>query len=418
MAERLAAAPARLARRARHLYGYWRAEQRTLRQGIASLAVSTFAGFVAGLVLGSITGTLEELPGLLVLIPAAVGMRGNIMGAIGARLGTGVAAGIFEPTLKRDGLLANNVEVGIVSAVLSSFYLAAIAKPVAAAFGERTISFWDLVTISVLGGTIASIVILGVTIVIAVQSFRRGWDLDAVSTPLVTALGDMVTLPALFLASLVARNDVANVVTAVLCLAAAVAALARAIVWSAPAVRRILLEMAGVLALAPLLDILAGAFLELHRSRLTAVAGLLILIPPFVSQAGALGGILSSRLGSKLQVGVITPRGLPEAPAVIDGSIVVILGIGIFTLIGGVAWALSVLTGVAHPGAGTMVGGTLLAGLLVLPVTLISGYYVAVLTSRSGLDPDNHGVPIITSVMDLAGVAAILFVMRTSGGLP
>jgi mgtE-like transporter len=418
MAERLSAAPARLARRARHLYGYWRAERRTLRQGIASLAASTFAGFVAGIVLASITGTLEALPGLLVLIPAAVGMRGNIMGAIGARLGTGVAAGIFEPTLRRGGLLANNVEVGILSAILSSLYLAAIAKPVAAAFGERTISFWDLVTISVLGGTLASVVILGVTIVIAVQSFRRGWDLDAVSTPMVTALGDMVTLPALFLASLVARNDVANVVVAVICLAAAVAAVVRAVAWSAPAVRRILLEMAGVLALAPLLDILAGALLELHRSRLEVVAGLLILIPPFVSQAGALGGILSSRLGSKLEVGVITPRGFPETPALIDGSIVVILGIGIFTLIGGVAWALSVLTGVAHPAAASMIGGTVLAGLLVLPVTLICGYYVAVLTSRFGLDPDNHGVPIITSVMDLAGVASILFVMRTSGVLP
>ena len=93
MAERLSAAPARLARRARHLYGYWRSERRTLRRGTVALALSTCAGFVAGLVLGSITGTLERLPGLLVLIPASVGMRGTIFGAMGARLGTGIAAG-------------------------------------------------------------------------------------------------------------------------------------------------------------------------------------------------------------------------------------------------------------------------------------------------------------------------------------
>lgn len=352
------------------------------------------------------------------LIPASVGMRGNIFGAIGARLGTGVAAGLFEPTLRRGGLVANNAEIGLLSAVLSSLYLAAIAKPVAAAFGERTISFWDLVTISVLGGLLASAIILVVTIVLSLQSFRRGWDLDAVSTPMVTALGDMVTLPALFLASLVARNDVANVVAVVLCLLAAAAALVRVVGWSPRDVRRVLLEMAGVLALAPLLDIVAGALLEVHRTQLNVVAGLLILIPPFVSQAGALGGILSSRLSSKLQLGVITPRGRPEVPALIDGSIVVILGAGIFTFIGAVAWLLSILTGQAHPPGGTMVGGALLAGLLVLPVILVSGYYVAVLTSRFGLDPDNHGVPIITSLLDLAGVAAILFVMRTSGVLP
>ncbi|HEX6399824.1 MAG TPA: magnesium transporter [Actinomycetota bacterium] len=417
MADRLVAAPARLARRAARLFGYWRSERRTLRQGIAALALSTVAGFVAGLVLGAITGTLEALPGLLVLIPAAVGMRGNIMGAIGARLGTGVAAGLFEPSLRRGGVLANNVEVGLLSAVLSSLYLAAIAKPVAAAFGERTISFWDLVTISVVGGTLASAVILVVTIGLAVQSFRRGWDLDAVATPIITALGDMVTLPSLFVASLIARHESATLATAIACLVVAAIALVRAVRWSPSPVRRILLEMAGVLALAPLLDILAGALLELHRSRLEAMAGLLILIPPFVSQAGALGGILSSRLTSKLQLGVITPRGRPEIPAIVDGSIVVVLGLVIFGVIGTVAWGLSVALGQPHPPGGTMIGGTVLAGLLVLPLTLVCGYYLAVLTARFGLDPDNHGVPIITSMMDLAGVAAILLVMRTSGVL-
>ena len=60
----------------------------------------------------------------------------------------------------------------------------------------------------------------------------------------------------------------------------------------------------------------------------------------------------------------------------------------------------------------------MLAGAIVLPVTLVVGYYVAVLTSRFGIDPDNQGVPIITSLLDLAGVAAILLAMRTSGVLP
>ena len=201
-------------RRARRVYHTVRAERRTLQQGAAALALSTAAGFVAGLILGSISGTLELLPGLLVLIPASVGMRGMIFGAMGARLGTGIAAGVFEPSLRRGGLLAHNVEVAVVSAVLSSFYLAGMAKLVASAFGEGTISFWDLVTISVVGGVTASAVILVVTVRLAVQSFRRGWDLDAVSTPMVTAIGDMITIPALFLATFIVRNDSLNAVVA------------------------------------------------------------------------------------------------------------------------------------------------------------------------------------------------------------
>jgi mgtE-like transporter len=418
VAERLGAAPARLARRARRLFGYWRSERRTLRQGTVALALSTCAGFVAGLVLGSITGTLEKLPGLLVLIPAAVGMRGTIFGAMGARFGTGVAAGLFEPTLRRGSFLSRNVAVGILSSLLTSFYLAGVAKLVASAFSRGdVISFWDLVTISVVGGILASSIALVVTVGIAVVGFRKGWDLDAVSTPMVTAIGDMVTLPCLFLASLLVGNDTVNGITALLCTVATAAALVASFRVDV-GVRRILLEMLAVVALSPLLDILAGALLQAHSTELQAVPAVLILIPPFVSQAGALGGILSSRLSSKLQLGVITAKGRPEIPAVVDGGIVIVLGALVFTAIGAVSWALSSLTGGPDPGALTLIGATLLAGAIVLPITLVVGYYVAVLTSRFGIDPDNQGVPFITSLLDLAGVAAILLVMRTSGVLP
>jgi len=418
MAERLSAAPARLARRARRLFGYWRSERRTLRQGAVALVLSTCAGFVAGLVLGSITGTLERLPGLLVLIPASVGMRGTIFGAMGARFGTGVAAGIFEPSLRRGSLLNRNVVVGILSALLTSFYLAAVAKLVASAFAdEAVISFWDLVTISVVGGVLASLIALVFTVGIAILSFRKGWDLDAVSTPMVTAIGDMVTLPCLFLATLLVGNTTVSAIAAVVCTVATAAALIAAFLVEIQ-VRRILLEMAAVVALAPLLDIFAGALLEAHRGELQAATAVLILIPPFVSQAGALGGILSSRLSSKLQLGVITPRGRPEIPAVVDGAIVISLGVLVFTSIGAAAWALSTLTEGPDPSAALLIGATLLAGAIVLPITLVVGYYTAVLTARFGIDPDNQGVPFITSLLDLAGVAAILLVMRTSGVLP
>jgi len=72
-------------------------------------------------------------------------------------------------------------------------------------------------------------------------------------------------------------------------------------------------------------------------------------------------------------------------------------------------------TGLLHPSGASIVGGTLLAGIIVLPITLVAGYYTAVGSTRFGLDPDNQGVPIITSLMDLVGVAAILFAMGVSG---
>jgi mgtE-like transporter len=404
-----------IARRTKRLVGYWRSERRTLGQGLVALVLSTFASFVAGLTLGSITGTLDALPGLLVLIPASVGMRGTIFGAIGARLGTGIHAGLFEATLRRGGMLGRNVEVAIVSSLLSSFYLAAIAKLVAGAFGQDTIPFWDLVTISVAGGVLGSLVILVVTVALALLSFRRGWDLDAVSTPMVTAIGDMVTLPALFLATFLVRSEVLNEVASISSTLLTVAAFAWALVRSPAAVQRILVEMLPMIVLLPLLDVLAGALLEARRTALENVEVVLLVIPAFVSQAGALGGILSSRLSSKLTLGVITPRGRPEQPAVVDASIVMGSGLAIFTLIGTVGFLLARLFGIPSPDPGTLIGAVLLAGVIALPVTIFAGYYIAVLTARFGLDPDNFGVPTITSLMDLVGVACVLFAMSLSG---
>jgi mgtE-like transporter len=392
-----------------------RAEKRTLRQGLAALTLSTLASFVAGLTLGHITNTLTELPGLLVLIPAAVGMRGTIFGAIGARLGTSTHAGLFEVTLDRNGVLYQNIEVAVITTFTSSLWLAILARLATLAFGQRSISIWDFVTISVVGGVLGSAFILLFTIGVSVLSYRRGYDLDAVSTPMVTALGDMGTLPTLFLATFITRNHAVNAIVAAVCVAACGYAMVRAITTDLKPVRRIVAEMVAVILLTPLLDIAAGAVLQAKEPVLTALPGLLILIPPFVSQAGALGGILSSRLSSKLQLGLITARGLPESPALLDAGLVVVFGVAIFTFIGAVALVLSNLTGLAHPGAGPMIGGTLLAGMLAMPVVIGVGYYLAIVTSRFGLDPDNQSVPIITSVMDLVGIVAVLIAMATLG---
>lgn len=408
-----------LPRRAQRLWAYWRAEQRTLRQGLVALALSTLAGFVAGLTLAHITGTLQELPGLIVLIPAAAGMKGTIFGAIGARLGTANVAGLLEPTLRPGSVLQRNVYVAVVTTLSSALWLAVLSVLVSAAFGEPSISLWRLATISIVGGAIGSGLILMITLALSVLSYRRGWDLDSVSTPMVTALGDMTTLPSLFLATYLLRSDVIAIPAAVISIAVALYATVRSYTVADRVIHRIILEMTAVILLTPILDVLAGSLLRARQDQLVAVPVLLALIPPFVSQAGALGGIFASRTASKLQIGVITARGLPEIPALVDASIVSALSLAVFAMVGVVAFVLGVATDlVGMPSFQALVGGTILSGLVVTPITLVASYYLAIGTFRFGLDPDNQSVPIITSAMDLAGVATVLFVMTSLGILP
>ena len=409
--------PNAIQRRASRLWAYWRAERRTLRQALVALVVSTLAAFVAGLALGGMAGTLEELPGLLILIPAAVGMRGVISGTTAARLGTNIAAGLFEPSLRPGGVLRQNAAVGLVLTMSSSLYIAVLAWVSALVFGEPSISLPSLITISVVGGTLGAALVLVATIALAVVTFRRGYDLDAVATPIVTAVGDMVTIPSLFLATFLVRSEIVSDVIAAFCLVVAIAGVLVGLRLE-PGINRILVEMTGVFLIVPILDVLAGTLLEAQSDRFFRYPGLLILVPPLISQAGALGGILASRLSSKLQLGVITARGVPEPPALVDGGLVVASGFSIFLFIGVLGYGLATVVGHATPGAAATIGGTVLAGLMLLPLILVLGYYLAVGTTRFGLDPDNHSVPLSTGVMDLLGVVAFVLAMAVSGVTP
>src|SRR3954449_7417420 len=179
-----------------------RSDAAGVRAGFYALLLSSGGDLIAGLTLGSITGTLESLPGLLVLVPAAIGMRGNVFGALGSRLGTTIHTGTFNLSRRRDTVVGQNVLAAISLSLSVSLVLAVLAKTVAVGFGlPDTISVSDFVVISVVGGAISSVIVLGLTLGVAATAARRDWDMDNVAAPLVTAAGDMVTLPALFIAT-------------------------------------------------------------------------------------------------------------------------------------------------------------------------------------------------------------------------
>src|SRR5690606_10539675 len=80
-----------------------------VRQSLVALGLNSASSLVAGAFLGAITATLADFPGLLVLVPAAIGLRGNIFGAFGNRLSTSIHAGTFRWSLRREAVLGQNV---------------------------------------------------------------------------------------------------------------------------------------------------------------------------------------------------------------------------------------------------------------------------------------------------------------------
>ena len=401
----------------REVLAFWGQERRTLRQGFSALGISTLVGMVAGLTLGFMEELLADLPGLLVLVPAAIGMRGAIFGALGARLGTGILTGQFETPIARGGFAYQNLTASALLTLSSSALAAVAARAVAAVLGLDSIGLWQLMVVSMLGGILSSAFILVGVVFLARTAQTRGWDMDAIGSPIITATGDMVTLPALVLATLLLGFEPLAAVLGVLLLLLALAAVVAGLRHPGPITRRIARESLPVLAYASVVDILAGAVLEVQVESLLSNAALLVVVPPFIANCGSLGGILSARLGSDLHLGLISPRRLPEKRAGLEGSLTVLFSVAAFAGVGLIAHLAAALTGLDSPGPGTMVGITLLGGLLAFLLMFAVAYYAATATYRFGLDPDNHGIPIVTATMDFCGVLCLVAAMAMFGVL-
>jgi mgtE-like transporter len=375
-----------------------------------ALLVSSFGDLLAGVTLGAMTGTLEELPGLLVLVPAAIGMRGNVFGALGSRLGTSIHTGTFRVSRRADTVVGQNVLASVALSLSVSLVLAVLAKAIAVGFGlGGTISVGELVVISVVGGALSSIVVLAITLVVAAGAARFGWDMDNVAAPLVTAAGDVVTLPSLVLATLLVGlpvvTDVLAVATALLAVVAGTAGLrARGL----PLARRIVRESLPVLCVAGAVDVIAGLTIEKRLEAFLAYPALLVLVPPFLEDSGALGGVLTARLSSKLHLGVVPPTGVPTRAARRDFALIGMLAVPVFTLLALSADLVARLFDLPSPGVARMLAVTLLGGTVATVSAIAIGYYSSIAAYRFGLDPDNHGIPLVTSSMDLVGAFALI----------
>jgi mgtE-like transporter len=287
--------------------------------------------------------------------------------------------------------------------------LALAARGDAIVFGvEGSISLADYIVVSVIGGLIPIEVVMAITVGVAALSVRQSWDLDNVAAPVVTAAADSVTLPSLVLATLLVRIDIVTPVLAVVCAVVAGYSLVAALRARLPLLRRIVRESVGVLVLSGLVSMLAGLTLESRLGSLLDSPIVLVAVPPLLSLSGSLAGILSSRLSTKLHLGLVQPQRRQWRGIVEDIALVYLLATAIFVVLAFATEVLGGLLSLEGPSIGRVVLLVLLSGLLATSLSNVVGYLGAILTYRFGLDPDNFGIPLVSSASDLLGAVALI----------
>ena len=386
------------------------------RQSLLALLLNTSTSLVAGAFLGSVTGTLADYPGLLLLVPAAIGLRGNVFGALGNRLSTSLHAGTFRLSTSRDSLLGQNVLAALILTLGVSLVLACIAEVLAVAFGiQDRIGLLDMGTISIVGGLLGSVVVLGAAVALAGGAVRYGWDLDSVTAPLVSTLGDVLTLPALVLATVLVGWGAVSAGLGVVLLAVAAAVLVVGWRTASGPLRTIVHESLPVLVVAGAISSGAGVALEGRIGSFVAYPALLVLVPAFLSSAGALGGILAGRLSTKLLLGTVEPTARPDREASRDIRGIYLLAVPVFLADGVGAHYTALLLGQDSPGLFDMAVVALGAGMVAMAFVVVLAYGTTVLAVRTGVDPDTYGIPVVSSSLDLVGAVVLIVAISALG---
>jgi mgtE-like transporter len=386
-----------------------------VRQSLVALALNSSTSLVAGAFLGSIDDTLKSTPGLLVLVPAAIGLRGNIFGAFGNRMSTAIHAGTFRWSLRREAVLGQSVLACVVLTMGMSLVLAVEARGIAGLAPEGSIGVLSMSTISIVGGMVASVVVLVAALALTAGAVRFNWDLDNVTAPLVSTLGDVLTLPALYMATFLIGASLFSKSFGVVLVVAAVATLV--VGWRSPTrgLRQIVRESMPVLAVAGCISAGAGLALAHSDERFNALPALLVLVPAHLSSAGALGGILSGRLSSKLFLGLVRADGWPNREARRDIRVVLLLALPVLVFNGVGAHLVGTALGKDSPGLAQMVGVSLLGGMLAIVFVVAVAYYGTIVAYRTGTDPDTYGIPVVSSSVDLVGAFSLVISIAVLG---
>ena len=384
-----------------------------ITESLLSLLICAFGCLFTGIILGNMEFYLETFPGLMVIIPGAIGMRGNIFGSFGSRLSTHLHIGTLSPEFKRSDILTENITSSIILTMVLSVLLGIIAKAVCIIFNFPSISLFDFVLISFIAGLISSIVMLPITMFISLKSFENGWDPDNITTPLIAAFGDFFTLPAIvaaiYVVQFVSIVPIVEKILFALVIISTVVALAAGYT-SDKEIRNIVRQSTPVLFVCSILGTLAGGILNGSITTLLKSQTLLTLVPLFSGESGGLVSVLSARLSSGLHSGLIDADLKPGKVTLENFSIVIFLSLIMFPIIGFLAEASTTVLGNAGVNYLNAILISLIAGMIVVGVMLLIVFYISTISYRKGLDPDNIVIPLSTSLTDSISTLVLVVV--------
>lgn len=161
------------------------------REALPVLLVALVGGLFAGLVLEEVLESVERFPGLLVMVPVFLATRGNVYGALGGRISSGLHQGLIAPRFEWDERLVNAVTASFINGVGISVVIGVITWVALLLLGWESAALVEFVLIMLVAGTLTSVVLIFGLLGVIFVGFNYGYDPDNLVGPIVTTLGDI-----------------------------------------------------------------------------------------------------------------------------------------------------------------------------------------------------------------------------------
>ncbi len=367
---------------------------------LPALLLCLLLDFVAGGVLGAyFEKIMSYYPVLFVIIPGLMANRGNIFGAMASRLTTLLHLGEMEPRFG-DENVHRNIMLSMLLSLFPVFLLWAVGV-------IKLKTLYLSVLAIVLVSTILSNLVMGYSTALAtIVPFRKGVDPDTVAAPIVTSVGDIVTLPFLVFFLLLFEGMLPAFYLAML-LSAAIFILMIAKVKLRREDREIFKEVLEILLVTTLISAVSGGLLEHYSEAIYASILFGVVYPSIAGSTGNFGSIVGAKTSTRIHLGEV--EGIMDRETMLDIAMYTSTGclIGLLRNVIGIVGVRVTL----GKDAGIVWPFVVLYPLLLL-TTMVVAYYLSRLFVRLGLDPDNGTVPMITTLADLMSMVFIVGIVH------
>ncbi len=177
-----------------------------INQSLPLIILCGVGGILAGSVFGNMTEFLQAMPGLIVLIPALMNLKGNIDITLGSRLGSAAHMGLISVDDIWNKETKENVTAALILTILLAVIAGIFAHVTCVIFNLPSIGPLMFVLIAVITAAVAGVILIFTTVMIITLAFKRGYDPDNITAPALATVGDLITLGTLFLITFIIQG--------------------------------------------------------------------------------------------------------------------------------------------------------------------------------------------------------------------